>query len=153
MILIVIALWGSLMSDSLLKVDLLCPDRAVWSGQASSLRAPGEGGSFWVLPRHIGLVAALGTGALSVEGPEGKRRFAVSGGFLEVKKEGSATRISVLSDSAEDAGEIDVTRAGASKKRAQERLASRTKDLDLPRAQAALARALNRLRLAGPSPF
>ena len=137
------------MPEKGLKVEVLSPDRSVWSGDASSVRAPGVRGSFGVLPRHVGLVSALGTGALFVGTSSGRESFSVSGGFLEVKKENGGTLVKVLSDSAESVKEVDVERAKASRERAAERLKARSKDVDVPRAQAALARAINRLRVSG----
>jgi len=73
-------------------------------------------------------------------------QMAVSGGFAEVGQE----RITVLAETAELAEEIDTRRADSSRQRAEERLNRRHEDgVDVARAQAALSRALNRLRVGG----
>ena len=70
--------------------------------------------------------------------------IAVSGGFLEVRPD----RVVVLADTAERAEEIDIERAEAARRRAQEQLATRPADLDAARAQAALERSMARLKVA-----
>ena len=71
-------------------------------------------------------------------------RYAASGGFVEVRN----NTVVVLVESAERADEIDVTRASEARDRAERRLRSHEKDIDLERARVALYRALNRLRIA-----
>jgi F-type H+-transporting ATPase subunit epsilon len=73
--------------------------------------------------------------------------LAISGGFADV----TGNEVTVLTSSAERAEEIDMNRAEAARKRAEERIAERGPELDLTRAQAALARALNRLAVAKQS--
>jgi F-type H+-transporting ATPase subunit epsilon len=70
--------------------------------------------------------------------------LAVSGGFLEVKPD----HITILADAAERADEIDIARAEAAKKRAEENLTNRTAETDNANAEASLRRALARLKVA-----
>ena len=70
--------------------------------------------------------------------------LAISGGFLEVLPD----RIIVLADAAERDEEIDLARAEAAKRRAEERLSHRTPEVDVTRAEAALRRALARIKVA-----
>ena len=119
----------------------------VYSGQVSSLQAPGSEGSFGVLAGHIPLLAALQIGWLRfVEEGGGEVRMAISGGFAEVGRE----RVAVLAETAERVEEVDVERAESSRRRAEERLAQARagETIDVVRAQAALSRAINRLRLS-----
>ena len=122
---------------------VVTPERVLYSGTVSSLRAPGSEGSFGVLARHAPMVAALRTGPLSFVEEGGLRSLAVSGGFVEVSGEG----VTVLAETAEYDSEIDVARAEIARDRARERLSSRV-DVDLDRARASLLRALARLRVA-----
>ncbi len=130
------------MADYPLRV--VTPERVLFSGPVSSLRAPGSEGSFGVLARHAPMVAALKTGPLSFEEEGGRRSLAVSGGFVEVSGEG----VTVLAETAEYDAEIDVARAETARDRARQRLSAQA-DIDLDRARAALLRALTRLRVAG----
>jgi F-type H+-transporting ATPase subunit epsilon len=127
------------------ELEIVTPERTVYEGTVESLRAPGSNGGFGVLARHHPMLAALTFGQILVREP-GQRdpvRMATSGGFVEVQR----SRVTVLAETAEPAGEIDVARAEAARERARERLGRRQDpDVDAARAEAALARAINRLR-------
>jgi F-type H+-transporting ATPase subunit epsilon len=126
-------------------LEIIAPDRVVFSGEATSFSAPGIEGGFQVLVNHAPLVSALDVGELKVKSIAGAdTRYAASGGFVEVRD----NKVIVLAESAERADEIDIQRATAARDRAERRLRSREKDIDLERARAALYRALNRLRIA-----
>jgi F-type H+-transporting ATPase subunit epsilon len=127
------------------QLTILAPDHTVFEGRVASLVAPGSEGYFGVLARHAPMVAGLGPGEFSIMDDGGQRRFfAVSGGYLEVGWEG----VTALVDAAESADAIDVGRARAAEERAERRLRSRERDVDTARAETALRRALNRLRVA-----
>ena len=127
------------------KLDIVTPERTVYSARIQSLRAPGSEGGFGVLPRHAAMLAALEIGPLSFVEEEGdsQRRMAISGGFAEVLGDS----VTILAETAEFAEEIDPERAREARDRALERLAQAQK-IDEARARAALARALNRLKVA-----
>ena len=128
-------------------LEIVTPEKTVYSGQVNSLQAPGSEGSFGIMAGHMPLLTSLQIGALSfAEEGGGEARMAVSGGFAEVGRE----RVTILAETAERAEEIDVERAQSSRQRAEERLADRQKTgVDVVRAQVALSRALNRLRVGG----
>lgn len=130
----------------MLDVSIVAPDREVFNGAAESLRAPGADGSFQVLEGHAPMIAAIETGPLFVD-PEGGSRiaFATSGGFVEVMDD----QVTVLAETAEPADEIDTERAREAESRAQQRLEESELETDeRERAEAALERARNRLRLS-----
>ncbi len=105
---------------------------------------PGQEGLFEILPNHAPFVFALKPGPLRMKMPDGNDRYvAVGGGFLVVQKD----RTTVLTRSAEHPEEIDKDRAQRAKERAERRLANRA-HVDVARAQAALWRALARLKVA-----
>jgi F-type H+-transporting ATPase subunit epsilon len=91
-------------------------------------------------------MSALKVGTVRYEDAGGAERFIfVSGGFAEALPD----RVTILADSAERRGDIDLERAKAAMERAESRLATTgDADIDYTRARAALARALNRIRLA-----
>jgi F-type H+-transporting ATPase subunit epsilon len=126
-----------------LQMDVVTPRGMVFLGVVKSCVAPGVDGEFCVLENHTALLSVLGIGLLRIEGEGGKKILATSGGFLEVHK----NRISVMVETAEWAGDIDVTRAKAAAERARKRILQK-QDIDIPRAKLALARALNRLKMA-----
>jgi F-type H+-transporting ATPase subunit epsilon len=107
---------------------------------------PAERGYLGVLAGHAPLLATLQPGEITIKGSsKGELHYATSGGFMEVTP-GKAV---LLTESAEDASQIDIPRAEESKKRAEERLAPAAgKAIDKSRAKAALERAVNRLKIA-----
>ena len=121
------------------QLDVITPDRTVFSGQVVSLVAPGIAGYLGVLAHHAPLLTALGLGHGRVTDAEGREiHFAISGGFLEVGE----NRAILLADAAERADEIDVARA-------EDARAGRPQgDSIYAGAEAELSRALNRLHIA-----
>ena len=134
------------MENKTFALEILTSDRKVYSGEVVSFVAPGFEGYFGVLARHAPLIAAIGVGEIRIRtAADEERLFATSGGFAEVLP----NKVTVLSEAAEEATEIDVARAEAAKDRAMKRLQEGRKAWDVQRAEAALARAMNRLRVAG----
>jgi F-type H+-transporting ATPase subunit epsilon len=126
-----------------LHLDIVTPDRLVVSTPAEYVSAPGIEGEFGILPGHVPFLSALATGIMHYTA-EGETHYAfVSGGFAEV----SAGKVTILAESAELAKTIDFARAAEARKRAQDRLARHTDDINQTRAQAALFRATKRLSL------
>ena len=130
---------------SSLKLDIVTAERVVYSGEVEEVVAPGIEGQLGILPHHAPLMTTLQAGELRVKKSGGEEdSLAISGGFLEVRPD----RVIVLADAAERAEEIDVARAEAAKKRAEETLARKGAGLDEAKAEAALQRALARLVVA-----
>jgi F-type H+-transporting ATPase subunit epsilon len=129
-----------------IKLDIVTAERIVYSEEVDAVIAPGVEGQLGILPHHAPLMTMLQAGELVARKGAQEEIMAISGGFLEVRPD----RVIVLADQAERAEEIDITRAEAAKKRAEERLRDRKKvaGLDETRAEAALRRALTRLSVA-----
>ena len=129
---------------SQLNIDVVTPKGIKFSGEAISCTAPGWGGEFQILKDHASMVTQLNIGSLSFE-VDGKRKtMATSGGYLEIQK----NNISIIAETAEWADKIQVDRAHEAEQRARERLKGHGGDIDVDRAKLALARALNRIRVA-----
>jgi F-type H+-transporting ATPase subunit epsilon len=130
---------------SSLKLDIVTAERVVYSGDVDIIIAPGQEGQLGILPHHAPLMTILQAGELVVRREGREDTLAISGGFLEVRPD----RVIILADSAEKAEEIDVDRAEAARKRAEERLREgKATGLDELRADAALRRAVARLSVA-----
>ena len=127
-----------------LTLEIVTPDRALVSEQVDEVQLPGSDGYFGVLPGHTPLLASLQVGELWYRIGQEKYYLAVAFGFVEVLPE----RVTVLAQIAERAHEIDVARAEAAKKRAEELVARRQTDLDFERARVALMKSLIRLQVA-----
>lgn len=131
-----------------LTVEIVTAERVVRTEPGVDvLIAPGAEGQLAILPRHAALMTTLDAGELIFRRGSVEEAFAVSGGFMEVKRD----RVTILADAAEAAEEIDFERAQAARARAEERLRryreQNVRDVDLARAQASLQRALLRLRV------
>ncbi|MCH8871421.1 F0F1 ATP synthase subunit epsilon [candidate division KSB1 bacterium] len=126
-----------------LNIEILTPNKKAYSEEASSVRLPGFEGYFGVFPGHTPLLATLKIGEIKVEKDGKTDYFAASGGVVEVLP-GS---ISILVETSELAADIDKKRAAASKERAEKRVKEGRKQWDVKRAEVALARAINRMRV------
>jgi len=105
---------------------------------------PGADGYFGVLPGHTPLLAVLGAGELWYRQGAAMHYLALAFGFAEVQPD----RVTILAQIAEKAEEIDLARAEAAKKRAEERLAQATIDMDVERARISLMKSLIRLQVS-----
>lgn len=131
---------------AMFQLDIVTPEKTVYSGEVNSLQAPGVDGGFGVLSHHQPMLAALAIGQVAfLESGGISRRLAISGGFANVSRDG----VTVLAETAEMTDEIDVDRARASRDRAQARLTQDGSDVDKERARASLMRAMWRLRVSG----
>jgi F-type H+-transporting ATPase subunit epsilon len=127
-----------------LKLEIVTAEHQIFSGEVDAVIAPGIEGQLGILPHHAPLMTILQSGELIIRKDKEDIYMAVTGGFLEVRPD----KVIILADACERCEEIDVERAEAAKKRAQELLQSHSPEIDHARAQAALQRALIRLRVA-----
>jgi F-type H+-transporting ATPase subunit epsilon len=124
-------------------VEIVSPERVLYSGEGDMVVARAESGDIAFLPGHAPYIGSLGGAAVRVLLPQdGEQAAAVHGGFVNV----SDDRVIVLSDVAELPEQIDVERARAAAARAEEALRRDEGDAE---AKAALARARVRLQVAG----
>jgi len=127
-----------------LHLEIVTPDRAVVASDVDEIVVPGAEGYLGILPGHTPLLSTLQVGEMWYRVGHDKHYLAIAFGFVEVRPDG----VTVLANGAEAAEEIDVTRAQEAKRRAEERLSSRTADMDIERARIALLRSIARLRVA-----
>jgi F-type H+-transporting ATPase subunit epsilon len=123
-----------------LDVSVVTPEKVVWQGEAKFLIARAAGGDIGVLPGHAPFLAALHDARLIIEAEDGQTYAAVHGGFIEVFDD----HVTVLTQVAELAEEIDVERARRQREEAERRLAEE----DTPENRAALLRAASRIQTA-----
>ena len=134
------------MPEKTFKLEVVTPDRVVLSDdEIVSVTAPGSEGYFGMLANHAPMMTQLKIGEIDYRRADGtSEAMAISGGFLEVFE----NAVTVLAESAEKAGEIDLDRAEQAKTRAEARISEHSLDIDVERAQLALQRAINRIRVA-----
>lgn len=122
--------------------DIVTQERTVFSGQVDYVGLPGVEGRMGILPHHSPLLTALGFGEVMVRSQGEEQYFAVGGGLAEVRPE----KVTVLADAAERAGEIDLERAEAARRQAEEAMREGPKDAErYSQIEAALKRARIRL--------
>jgi F-type H+-transporting ATPase subunit epsilon len=127
-----------------LHVSILTPAKVAGKFSAEQVQVPGIDGYLGVLPGHTQLISELGVGELLVHTRQGIESFFVSGGYLDV---GEANHVTLLVDNAEKPADINVERAKDARQRAVSRLDDKS-GVDVMRAQAALRRAEQRLVVA-----
>src|SRR5215510_1417364 len=140
--------WGRIL------LEVVTPERQVLSTEVDEVSAPGSLGYFGVLPGHTPFITTLGVGELSYRSGNQWEYLSINWGYAEVLP----NKVTVLTQTAEMAEEIDIERAERAKRRAEERLrewSTTVADIDFDRASTALQRALIRLQVAqkgvGPS--
>jgi len=127
-----------------LQLQIVSADRSLVNEQVDEVQIPGADGYLGILPGHTPLLATLQVGTLWYRQGQEKHYLAIAFGFAEVQPD----RVTVLAQIAEKADEIDIARAEAAKKRAEERMSKPTTDMDFERARIAMLKALIRLQVA-----
>jgi F-type H+-transporting ATPase subunit epsilon len=120
------------------------PDHLVVHEQVDEVQIPGSEGYFGVLPGHTPLLASLAVGEMWYRKGIEKTYLSLAFGFAEVLPD----RVTILAQLAERADEIDVERAEAALKRAEDRLNRPKSDIDYERARIALTKSLSRLQVS-----
>jgi F-type H+-transporting ATPase subunit epsilon len=127
-----------------LQLQIVSADRSLLNETVDEVVIPGFDGYFGVLPGHTPMLAVLQVGELWYRQAQEKHYVSIAFGFAEVLPD----RVTILAQIAEKADEIDLARAEAAKKRAEERLARPAVDMDAERARISLLKALIRLQVA-----
>jgi F-type H+-transporting ATPase subunit epsilon len=101
-----------------IRCEIVSQDRQVFSGDADIVIVPGESGEMGILPHHTPLLSLLKYGVVRVHLQGKEDIFTVSGGVVEVQPD----CVTVMADAAENILDIDVARAEAARKRAEEQM-------------------------------
>jgi F-type H+-transporting ATPase subunit epsilon len=127
-----------------LRLEIVTAERTVFADDVSEVVAWGVEGQLGILPHHAPLMTMLQPGDLLIKKDDEEHYLAISGGFLEVRPD----KVIILADACERAEEIDVERAEAARRRAEEILKTRPPEIDTAAAEAALRRSLARIKVA-----
>lgn len=124
-------------------VDVVSAEEELFSGTAEMLFAPGAMGELGIMARHTPLLTPLKPGELRIrlEGGE-EQSIYVSGGLLEIQPH----VVTVLSDTAVRAKDLDEAAALEAKERAEKALQDKQADIDYALAEAELAEAIAQLQ-------
>lgn len=130
-------------------LKIVTPEREFFSGEVDRVIVRGVEGDLAVLKNRAPIVTPLAIGKIRILKDGEERVAAAVNGYISVDKDGTT----IITDSAEWPGEIDVKRAEEAKLRAEKRLKEKPEGLDIDRAELALRRALNRLEVANLKKF
>ena len=109
-----------------IRCEIVSQDRTVFQDDVDSVVLPGAAGEMGILPHHAPVLTTLKYGVIKVRRGGKEELFAVAGGVAEVQP----TIVTVLADAAENVEEIDVIRAQAARKRAEDALAKLSPEAD-----------------------
>ena len=131
-----------------IRLEFVTPERAIVHDEVDELQLPGEEGFLGILPGHTPMLVSLKVGEMWYRKGAEKFYGFVGFGFAEILPD----RVTILARIAEKADDIDLERAEAAKRRAEERLAAVSRspvtEMDYERARLALLRAISRLQVS-----
>ncbi len=126
-----------------IRVEIVSAEQEIWGGEGTMVFAPGEMGELGIAPRHTPLITRLKAGDVRVQQESGEEQFFfISGGILEVQPH----IVTILSDTAVRAADLDLAAAEAAQKRAEEAMRDQTSAMEYAQAKAELANAVAQLR-------
>lgn len=126
-------------------LQIVTPDKLVFDGNAESILVRTEQGDVEIMRGHVDYFATLGIGRAKLTVKGASKEASASGGFISVK----GGEVKLVCTTLEFSDEIDLNRAQAAKLRAEEALSRETDDKAIRVAKAKLARAINRINIAG----
>ena len=131
-----------------LTLEIVTPEKIAFKGVVEEVTIPGTEGEFGVLKGHVPLLSSVDVGKLSYTKDQKKTYYAVTTGYAEV----TASKVTVLVETAERADLIDPERAKRARERAEEKIRKLPKqDMEFEKARLALMRAVTRINVAGKS--
>ena len=133
------------MADKTFNLQIISPTRVFFDEAVDMVEMKTTEGEIGVLAGHIPLTTILEPGVLRIKMDGNVREAALHDGFVQIQKD----KVTVLAESCEWPDEIDANRARKAKERAERRLTSGSKEVDMVRAELALKKALIRIDLAG----
>jgi F-type H+-transporting ATPase subunit epsilon len=126
------------------QLEIVTPEKMAVKDVAEEMQIPGKNGYLGILPGHAPLITELAVGQISFRNGSETNYLCVAWGFAEVLPD----KVTILAETAERGEDVDCERARRAKERAEKRLVSNDPQVDVARAQNALARANTRLEVA-----
>jgi F-type H+-transporting ATPase subunit epsilon len=127
---------------STIKINIVSSSEEIYSGEATMIYATGSLGELGIAPGHTPLLTGLAPGPVRVQNGSEEEAFFCSGGFLEIQPD----LVTVLSDTAERADNLDESEVLKAKEAAEQNLANQDATLDYAKAASQLAEAVARLK-------
>ena len=128
-----------------LTIDIITQEKHVLTKEIDRLVAPADQGEVTILPKHIPLFTKLSDGVVILINDHQKEEIAILGGFMDVAPN---SKVTILSDAAVHADDINIVKAQAAKKAAEETLKHKVSKVEFKQAEASLRRAILELKVA-----
>jgi F-type H+-transporting ATPase subunit epsilon len=129
----------------MIELDVVTPSRRIVVGaKVPSVKLPASDGEIQILPGHTELITLLGTGVLEFAQDAHERKFALSYGFAEIRKD----KVIVLAETCEESSEINKQRAKDAQKRAETAIATAGTEADIQKQELKRRRSLVRQSIA-----
>lgn len=127
-----------------LHLEIITPEKVIYSDKVSEILVPTENGQLGILPKHVNLFAKIVPGELFIKKADTQQIIAITGGFLEVSKD----KVTILADYAIRAENIIVAKALEAKEKAEELMREKTSEQDNAMLEGQLRRAILELKVA-----
>ena len=133
-----------------LQLKIVTPEKLILEELVDSVTIPTTEGEITILPDHIPLITSLASGDIVAIKDGEHIPMAVVGGFVETKKQGNITEVTILADFAEHIGNITEEEIEKAKARAEElkKQAENNEIVDFEHFETELERSLNRVKIA-----
>jgi F-type H+-transporting ATPase subunit epsilon len=128
---------------NMLKLEIVTPEAKIFSDDVDMVTLNGVEGEMGILPNHVPLMTQLAAGEIVARKGADTIFLVVGDGFVQITGE----RVSVLTDMAINADNIDEAQAQEALRRAEARLAEKMSDEETARVQAAIVHAANQIRV------
>lgn len=125
------------------ELKIITPERVFYEGMVNMVEFDTTEGEIGIYKGHIPLTVVVKPGILTITEEDGVKEAALHAGFAEILQD----KVTIMAEIIEWPAEINVDRAEDAKKRAEERLASKTPETDIARAETALRRAMARINI------
>lgn len=126
-----------------LHLEVISPDQIFWDDEVDTAVVRSIEGDVGLMKDHLPLVSPLAVGRIKIIKDGKPREASCAEGVIKIRGDHAL----VITEAVEWIDEIDLHRAKKAKERAEERLAAKKKDVDLDRANIAMTKALNRIKL------
>lgn len=127
-----------------LLLEIITPEKVVYKDEVDEVIVPTVNGEIAVLPLHVNLLSQIIPGELIIKKGEETESIAITGGFLDVNKNG----VSILADYAIKAGDIEVAKAKEAQERAERLMKEKATEKDFKIAEAEIIKAILQLKIA-----
>ncbi|MGN0378312.1 MAG: ATP synthase F1 subunit epsilon [Butyrivibrio sp.] len=131
------------MADKKFDLQIMCPDRTFFKGEADMIELTTIEGQIGIYPGHIPLATVLAPGVMTIHNNGEEKKAALHSGIVEIQP----YKVMILAEIAEWPDEIDLKRAEEAKIRAERRLGGDHSGIDLQRAEIALRKSLIRIAI------